>query len=130
MTDEPHPWHQHVSAFKVRDAQVTAIPAGGEMIVEAGLNLLVEEGRQESLRDDEDGNPAPSVLEYFCRVTLDGAEEPQSWAGEDANIVITGVHENGSRITIAGAGAIGRDDKGSLELEFETMPQMKVVEER
>lgn len=125
---EPHPWHQHVATFKVLNAQVTAIPNVGEMIVEAGLDLVVEEGRQEWLRDDEQGNAAPSVLQYFCRVTLEGADHPEAWTGEDAKIVITGVHENGSHITIAGDGSIGRDDKGSLELEFEALPQMKVVQ--
>lgn len=130
MDEVIDPWCKHVSAFRIINAQVTAVPDGGEMIVRDSLNLLVEEGRQEALRDDEKGNAAPSALEYFCRVTLDGAGEPQVWTGEDARIVISGIHENGSRITIAGPGAVGSDEKGSLELEFEKMPQMKVVQER
>jgi hypothetical protein len=126
MSEPSDPWLCHASTFRVLGAQITAVPESSEMLVETGLKLLVTEGRQEALRDDDKGQPAPSVLEYFCRVTLEGAEEPQAWTGEDAQIVITGLHENGFQITIAGPGVFGRDDKGSLEMEFEAMPQMKV----
>jgi hypothetical protein len=129
MTEHVDPWRDHVSTFRILDAQVTAVPDSGEMLVVAGLNLLVTEGRQEALRDDDKGQPGPSVLEYFCRVTVAGTEELQTWEGQAARIVITGIHENGSRITIAGAGAFGSDDKGSLELEFDALPQMKALSE-
>jgi len=41
-------------------------------------------------------------------------------------LVITGTHENGARITIAGLGAIGFDDDGSPRIEFENAPEMVV----
>ena len=41
-------------------------------------------------------------------------------------IVLTGMHQNGSRITIAGPGAVGFDDAGSLGIEFEKPPEMVV----
>lgn len=127
MTEHADPWRDHVSRFRILDAQVTAVPDAGEMLAVADLNLLVTEGRQEALRDDDKGQPGPSVLEYFCRVTVEETREPEAWTGLGARIVITGIHENGSRITIAGAGAFGRDDKGRLELEFDALPQMKVL---
>lgn len=128
MTEHVDPWRDHVSRFRILDAQVTAVPDPGEMLVVAGLKLLVTEGRQEALRDDDDkGQPGPSVLEYFCRVTVEDTEESEAWTGQGARIVITGIHENGSRITIAGAGVFGRDDKEMLELEFDVLPQMKVL---
>lgn len=41
-------------------------------------------------------------------------------------IVVNGMHQNGSRITIAGLGAVGFDDEGSLGIEFEKPPEMVV----
>lgn len=127
MIEPEDPWSANVSRFRVRDAHVTALPAQGEIFVQRNLTLVVAEGRQEALRNDHQGEPAPSMLEYFCRVTLDDAPEPQSWSGTDAQVVISGAHENGAEITIAGEGAIGFDDGGNLEIEFEKAPQMAVV---
>lgn len=127
MTKDLSPWHQHVSTFRKSDAQVTALTAGGELIVIAALRLVIREGREEMLGDDPSGGPGPSALRPFCRVTLDGAGEPLSWSGQEASIVVTGTHENGCQITIAGKGSLGWDDKGSLEFAFEPAPQMKVI---
>lgn len=41
-------------------------------------------------------------------------------------VVVTGLHENGWRITIAGEGAVGFDNAGSLGIEFESAPKMVV----
>ncbi|EMD81927.1 hypothetical protein C725_2716 [Pacificimonas flava] len=41
-------------------------------------------------------------------------------------IVVTGTHQNGSRITIAGPGAVGFDDAGLLGIEFEKPPAIVV----
>lgn len=127
MTKDLSPWHQHVSTFRMSDAQVTALPAGGELIVVAAPRLVIHEGREEIVRDDPSGESGFSALKPFCRVTLDGAGEPHSWSGREASIVINGIHENGFQITIAGKGFLGWDDNGSLELDFEPAPQMRVI---
>jgi len=43
-------------------------------------------------------------------------------------IVVTGTHQNGWRITIVGQGAIGFDDAGSVGIEFDQAPTMTVYE--
>lgn len=124
------PWAAHLSRFRIAEAQVTAVPVeppGDDLTVLRNLTLIVEEGRYEALREDAAGAPAPSVLEYGCYVREEGAPSPDSWAGVDAHIVIAGTHENGWAVTVAGLGAIGRDDGGSLEIAFERPPQMAVI---
>lgn len=126
--DTVDPWAAHVRKFGIADAQITGTQPDGELLVRHGLALIVQEGRYETLVDDEAGRPAPSLLAYGCFVTLAGADEAGSWSGTDMQIVITGTHENGWRITIAGLGALGYDDKGSLEVQFDVPPSMAVHE--
>lgn len=129
MSEEPEdPWLAHVSRFSVSGAQVTGSSPDGSLLVRHGLNLVVEEGRYETLVDNEAGKPAPSIMEYACFVRLADAAEPDSWTGTDMHVVVTGLHGNGWRITIAGPGAVGFDDKGSLEIHFDQSPKMAVHE--
>lgn len=126
---QSNPWNAHALKFRVRNAQITAIPEDAPVIVEHGLSLVVEEGRFHSLNVDDDGRDAPSTLRYMCFVNTDGAGETDSWSGIDARIVITGVHENGSPITITGMGFIGKTDKGATELSFEEQPEIVVIDQ-
>lgn len=129
MTDKPvDPLSAHVTRFAVTGAQVTGSSADGALLVRHGLQLMVEEGRYETLVDDEAGRPAPSIMEYGCFVAVADAAEADSWSGIDVHVVITGIHENGCRITIAGPGAVGNNDKSSLEIHFEGPPTMAVHE--
>ena len=98
-----------------------------DLTVLGNLRLVVEEGRYEHLREDAAGAPAPSALLYGCYVREVGLPPPSSWAGSDAQIVITGMHENGWDVTIAGPGAIGRDENGTLEISFERLPRIAVI---
>lgn len=133
MTDSPvqfDPWVAHLSRFRIDDTQVTAIPVAHldeDLTVLRNLSLIVEEGRYEHLREDAAGAPAPSTLVYGCYVREVGSPPPSSWAGSDAHIVITGTHENGWAVTIAGPGAIGRDGNGALEISFEHPPRIAVI---
>lgn len=124
------PWAVHVAAFRITKAQITAtpLPASDEVLtVLTGMTLVVEEGRYEYLQEDATGAPAPSALVYGCYVREVGAPPTSSWIGTDAHIVITGTHENGWGVTIAGVGAIGRDEAGTLEISFERPPPMAVI---
>lgn len=130
MTEQiEDPWSAHVCRFGVTGAHVTGTQPDGSILVRHGLDLIVEEGRYETLMDDGAGKPAPSVLAYGCFVTLAGAAEADSWSGIDMQVVITGKHQNGWHITIAGAGAVGNNASGSLEIHFETPPSTAVYEE-
>ena len=120
------PWSAHVSHFDIRDAQVTGIGSDGEVFVRHDLSLTVQEGRYEHLSEDEKGQPTPSRLCYGCSIRTSGTSIPDYWSGSDMQIVLTGMHQNGSRITIAGPGAVGFDDAGSLGIEFEKPPEMVV----
>lgn len=125
MTD---PWSMHVARFRILDAQLTAIPESEGMIAQHGMTILVEEGRAEVRRDLENADSTAAALEYFCRATVAGAPAPDSWSGTDAKIVVTGRHENGWRVALAGDGLIGRDNNGNLEAEFDRPPQIAVDE--
>ena len=120
------PWSAHVSRFEIRDAQVTGMRPDGEVFVRHDLSLTVQEGRFEHLSEDEHGQPVPSRLCYGCTIRISGAAPPDYWSGTDMQIVVNGMHQNGSRITIAGLGAVGFDDEGSLGIEFEKPPEMVV----
>lgn len=126
---DENPWGIHTLRFRVRNAQITAIPEGAPVIVKHGLSLVVEEGRFHSLNVDAEGRNAPSTLRYMCFVNIDGAGETDSWSGIDARIVITGVHENGSPITITGMGSIGKTDRDMTELSFDEQPEMVVIDQ-
>ena len=90
------------------------------------LQLEVEEGRYESLAEDAKGRPIPSRLSYGCFVRIAGSVEPDVWTGANMQVVVSGQHPNGSRITIAGSGSVGFDDEGSIGIEFERPPQILV----
>ena len=120
-------WEAHVLSFRILHATVTAVPAVGEIIFHAGLDLMVTEGREETSTDFTTQPPPASTLEPFCRVTISGAPEPTSWSGVDANIVVSGTHENGTPITVVGPGSIGQDDNGSLEIAYAGLPRMSVL---
>lgn len=125
------PWAAHVSRFRVSSAYVTATPlepSEADLTFLAGLTMIVEEGRYEALRDDGKGAAAPSVLEYGCFVREEGLPPPSSWVGVDSHVVVTGMHANGWPITIAGAGAIGHDEAGRIEISFERPPRMSVID--
>ncbi len=124
---ETDPWAAHVCRFRITQAQVTATTAE-TLLVRHGLDLTVEEGRYENLEDDEAGQPAPSSLRYDCTVRLTDAGNLESWSGTEMQVVITGSHENGWRITIAGLGAVGYADPGGLEINFEKSPRMSIHE--
>lgn len=87
-----------------------------------GLDLKVSEGRFHSLCEGEDGSIAPSQLSYQCFIRQSGTDDPEAWMGEDATIVITGVHENGRQVTISGKGIFGADERNLMELCFDSMP--------
>ena len=123
------PWAVHTLKFRVRNAQITAIPERAPVIVEHGLTLVVEEGRFHSLNVDADGRDVPSTLRYMCVVNVEGTGETDSWSGVEARIVITGMHENGSPITITGIGGIGRTDKRTTEISFDEHPEMVVIDQ-
>ena len=127
MTDDP--WAAHVTRFEIADAQLTGMVPDGQVLVRHDLTLTVQEGRFEHLTEDEQGQPTPSRLCYGCAIRTSGAAPPDYWSGVDMQIVVTGTHQNGSRITIAGPGAVGFDDAGSLGIEFETPPEMVVQQE-
>lgn len=118
----------HVARFRILEAQLTAIPESEGMIAKHGMTILVEEGRAEVRRDLENADSTTAALEYFCRVTVAGAPAPDSWSGTEAKIVVTGLHENGWRVTLAGDGLIGQDNNGNLEAEFDRPPQIAVDE--
>lgn len=118
------PWSTQVCRFRILDAQVMGTRTDGDLWVRYGLTLQVEEGRYEALMEDEDGRPAPSILAYGCFVTLAGAGVMDSWTGNDMHVVITGRYENGRQVTLAGDGALGFDDKGSLQIQFEEQLRM------
>lgn len=116
-----------ITRFQVSDAHVTAMAEAGPLFVRSGLMLVAEEGRQEAMREDGQVQPDTLHLEYFCRLTVEGANEPDSWDATDADIIVTGRHENRGLLTIAGKGSYGFDDHGSLEVEFSRPPQMALV---
>lgn len=120
------PWAAHISSFEIKDAQITGIEQGGNVLVRHDLHLRVTEGRFEHLAEDDRGKPAPSNLRYGCHIDVVGAPAQDYWSGTDMQLVIIGAHENGARITIAGLGAIGFDDDGSPRIEFENAPEMVV----
>ena len=124
MTEDP--WAAHISSFEIKGAQIAGVEQGGNVLVRHDLHLRVTEGRFEHLADDDRGRPAPSNLRYSCHADVVGASVPDYWSGTDMQLVITGTHENGARITIAGLGAIGFDDDGSPRIEFENAPEMVV----
>lgn len=127
MTDDP--WAAHVTSFDITDAELTGIEPGGQVLVSHDLTLTVQEGRFEILTEDEKGRPTPSRLCYGCTIRTSGAATPDYWSGVDMQIVVTGTHQNGSRIIIVGPGAVGFDDAGSLGIEFEQPPEMIVQQE-
>lgn len=94
------------------------------MFVRHDLSLTVQEGRFEHLTEDENGRPPPSRLCYSCTMRTSGTATPDYWSGTDMQIVVTGMHQNGSRITIAGPDAVGFDDADSLGIEFEIAPDI------
>lgn len=122
--EQGDPWARNIAQFVLSEASVTILPEGDEMTTRHGLRLLVSEGRQEELRDDERGRPAPSVLSYVMRICVADAPEPTACIYSDANIVVVGIHPNGTTITIAGMGLAGWDDLAGLQLEFARPPQM------
>ena len=124
MTHDP--WAAHVTHFEMAEAQLTGVEADGQVLVRHDLTLTVQEGRFEILTEDEKGRPAPSRLCYGCTIRTSGAAPPDYWSGVDMQIVVTGTHQNGSRITIVGPGGVGFDDAGSLGIEFEQPPDMVV----
>lgn len=128
MTDDP--WASHLSVFEIRNAQVTGFEPDGKVLVRHDLHLTVTEGRFEHLAEDQHGKPAPSFLSYGCSIAISGAPASNCWSGTDMQIVVTGKHQNGAQITIAGAGAIGFDDAGSLGIEFDRAPEMVVQQDR
>jgi hypothetical protein len=129
MPDEPvDPWSAHVTRFQIRDAHVTGTPKDGALATHHGLTLIVEEGRYETFSVEEAKKDLPAALAYGCFIRPAGASDSESWSGTDMAIVVTGIHENGWRITIAGDGALGYDEDGSLEIHFEEAPRMAVYE--
>lgn len=128
--DELDPWVAHLSRFRIANAQVTAVPGeppNDDLTVLGNLSLIVEEGRYENLREYAAGEPAPSMLVYGCYVRELDSPPPSSWAGSEAHIVITGTHENGWAVTVAGQGSIGRDDNAALEISFDHPPRIAVI---
>lgn len=127
MTDAtPDPWSVHITRFEVLDAQVTGVPDEGDLFVRTGLCLAIEEGRYEHILEDDDGGPVPSALAYGCSITISGAAEATSWSGIEMQVLVTGRHENGTDITIAGVGALGFDNANSLEVHFDVPPRIAV----
>lgn len=63
---------------------------------------------------------------YSCFIRPSGAPEPTLWVGTDMHVVITGRHQNGWMVTLAGDAALGFDDADVLEIHFERPPQMAV----
>ena len=118
----------HVARFRILEAQLTAIPESEGMIAQHGMTILVEEGRAEVRRDLEnaefDGGGARIFLSRYRRRRA----RANSWSGTDAKIVVTGRHENGWRVALAGDGLIGRDNNGNLEAEFDRPPQIAADE--
>ena len=124
MTEDP--WAAHISTFEINSAQITGVEQSGKVLVRHNLHLRVIEGRFEHLSEDARGKPTPSKLRYGCFIEAVGAPARDYWSGSDMQLVVTGTHENGARITIAGLGAIGFDDDGFPSLEFEKAPEMVV----
>jgi hypothetical protein len=46
-------WDDLVVKFRILDAHITAIPTDKPVIVKHGLSLVVEEGRYETIPEDE-----------------------------------------------------------------------------
>ncbi len=121
-------WDDLVVKFRILDAQITAIATDKPVIVKHGLSLVVEEGRYETIPEDELDKVGQARLVYLCHVNVNGAPPMDAWVGEPAQIVITGRHENGCQITLAGVGDIGEDEHHTLEISFETAPEIVVFD--
>lgn len=109
---------------RLTGARITAILEDAPVIVEQGLTLVVEEGRYEMITEEDMNTPERFRLVYQCYVNVEGSAVAASWSGTDAQIVITDAHENGTVITIVGAGVIGKENNGATKVSFETAPAM------
>lgn len=117
-TDARGPWAMHIATWSVAGASITAVVPGGPLLTVHGLAVLVEEGRQEVIADD-----GSVSLDNICRITQLGAAAPDSLVSADGSIVVTGKHELGMMLTLAGDGIVGHDNNGSLEIEFVAPPR-------
>jgi hypothetical protein len=65
-------WDDLIIKFRILNAHVTAISADKPVVVKHGLSLIVEEGRYETIPEDELNKPGQARLSYMCRVNVDG----------------------------------------------------------
>jgi hypothetical protein len=86
------------------------------------INMLYNAKRKHT----KNGMLSPVEFERQHETITEDVYKSWGYSMRRALIVLTGTHQNGSRITIAGSGAVGFDDAGSLGIEFEKPPEMVV----
>ncbi|WP_454278199.1 hypothetical protein [Sphingomonas sp. Marseille-Q8236] len=104
-------------------AHVVVLLDDGVLEVFHGLDLEIEEGREEALPDDDRGARA-SRLRYYCTIRPRATPEPDVWIGSDATVTIIGTAPKNSTVTMAGRGMYDRIGDGSFQIEFESPPAM------
>ncbi|WP_294309720.1 hypothetical protein [Sphingomonas yabuuchiae] len=107
-------------------AHVVVLLDDGVLEVFHGLDLEIEEGREEALPDDDDGARA-FQLRYYCTIRPRATPEPDIWIGSDATVTIIGSAPNDTTVTIAGRGMYDRIGDRSFQIEFEATPAMTML---
>lgn len=107
-------------------AHVVVLLDDGALEVFHGLDLEIEEGREEALPDEDDGARA-SQLRYYCTVRPCATPEPDVWIGSDATVTIIGWAPKDATVTMAGRGMYDRIGDGSFQIEFESPPAMTML---
>ena len=101
---------------------VVVLDTGGTEVFH-GIDLAIEEGREEVIPDDDGGSQA-SILRYYCGIRPHGAAEPDVWIGTGAMITIVGMGSGGTTFTMAGRGLYDRTEGSTFQIEFEAPPMM------
>ncbi|MFD1033151.1 hypothetical protein ACFQ15_00600 [Sphingomonas hankookensis] len=104
-------------------AHVVVLLDDGRLEVFHGLDLAIEEGREEALPEVNDG-PRASELRYYCIVRPRATPEPDVWIGSGAVVTIIGMALGGATVTMAGRGMYDQIGDGAFQIEFETSPAM------
>lgn len=104
-------------------AHVVVLLDDGSLEVFHGLDLEIEEGREEALPEVDHG-PRASELRYYCTVRPRETPEPDVWIGSGAVVTIIGMASSGTTVTIPGRGMYDRIGDGAFQIEFGSPPAM------
>jgi hypothetical protein len=123
------PWAGMLHSYTIDDARIVAtFGSDGGAILDQGITLEGEEGRQLHVHGNGPNEPNDYTLEYSFRFSVAGAPAAEASESAYVRIVITGRHSSGHRIEIRGNGHIGYDDLGNIGGHFDDPPVVTTEE--